>query len=545
MDTENIDPEADANNVIDPAQLKYGDLFEWRYLHGSSLWKVATFIRMDGERLFVEGKEKCILFARAVFRVYRPVPRTKSSNAGDPCKLKPGDKFRTRPDQSNESWDDLPNFTFSGFKYGSHCDSVATVEGPVFPFIGNEFLVLGVMKKVPRTELPSLGYFDHIDPRDLKAGDFFRYKHFRETCWSDPLKVLRLNRADQFIHIDDEEHDSIPYGVASSNKFCRFFVSKPKQPGPTGVEGPKGPGPHEKGCSKPDDRDVTGAKISKTGYDPRTLANPLPDSGQRTKFATGAVRDAAAGKGCPSMVPPECLERVWKHYEKGSLKYNDSPGDLNYKKGINLSRFYDAIMRHATEAASGEDLEDHLAAVVWNAFTWMWTEKEIREGRLPSELFDLPFHKDFVPPDNFVMEMQNVGMDRLDGNVTRKARESFSFAPEAIKQRDKELRKGQIPKFLSLGKKQFKELQDRQFLNYTDVKYQAPSWTPMFLNMEVREVSAPDWVRVVSEEPQHLYSDKKCPKCGQVETIFYPFPFNGDICFRCHSLLVAHAADGL
>lgn len=263
---------------------------------------------------------------------------------------------------------------------------------------------------VPRTELPSLSD-GHVDPRDLKPGELFRYKHFRETCWSDPLKVLRLNRADQFIHIDDEEHDSIPCGVESGNKFCRFSVSKPNK-GPAGAEGPKQSCCFEKGCPKPNDQDVTGAKIPqiKNEFDPKSMdkfselfqpggVTMLPDSGQRTTFATGAVRDTAAGKGCPSMVPPEALRRVWRLYEQGSIKYNDSPGDLNYKKGIALSRMFEAIMRHANSAAEGDDTQDHLASIVWNAFTWMWTEKEIREGRLPSELFDLPFHKDFVPPN--------------------------------------------------------------------------------------------------------------------------------------------------
>lgn len=303
-----------------------------------------------------------------------------------PSQLKQGDIIEFQ-DEGAPDW--RGPYTIKDFYPGGFIEAK---QGLPWGFAGKIFRVY---RPVPRTKLPSLSD-NHVDPRDLKPGDWFRYKHFRETCWSDPLKVLRLNRADQFIHIDDNETDITHYGVESGNKFCRFSVNKPQTPGPTGAEGPKGPGPGDKGCLKPHDRDVTGA--------------PLPDSGQRTKFATGAVRDAAAGKGCPSMVPPESLRRVWRLYEKGSIKYNDSPGDLNYKKGIALSRMFEAIMRHANSAAEGDDTQDHLASIVWNAFTWMWTEKEIREGRLPSELFDLPFHKDFVTPDNFVVEMQNVGM---------------------------------------------------------------------------------------------------------------------------------------
>ena len=60
-------------------------------------------------------------------------------------------------------------------------------------------------------------------------------------------------------------------------------------------------------------------------------------------------------------------------------------------KGIPLSRYQDAIMRHTLAAAEGQKDEDHLAAVLWNAVCWMWTESKILAGELPRDLFDLPY----------------------------------------------------------------------------------------------------------------------------------------------------------
>ncbi|CAB4163597.1 hypothetical protein UFOVP806_30 [uncultured Caudovirales phage] len=123
-----------------------------------------------------------------------------------------------------------------------------------------------------------------------------------------------------------------------------------------------------------------------------TLRAPIPDSGARTSFETGAVRDASVGKGLPSRIPPIALDALAKRFEDGAIKYPDSDHGPNWMKGIPLSRFYDAICRHVSKAAQGHLDEDHLGAVMWNAAAWLWTENEIQAGRLPIELNDLPFH---------------------------------------------------------------------------------------------------------------------------------------------------------
>jgi hypothetical protein len=120
----------------------------------------------------------------------------------------------------------------------------------------------------------------------------------------------------------------------------------------------------------------------------------IPDSGARTEFATGAVRDAAVGKGLPSLIPPDAIRRMALRFELGDIKYPRGQDNVpNWMKGIPLSRFQEAIMRHCMSAAEGATDEDHLGAVLWNAAAWVWTEKQIKLGKLPASLNDLPFYE--------------------------------------------------------------------------------------------------------------------------------------------------------
>ena len=68
----------------------------------------------------------------------------------------------------------------------------------------------------------------------------------------------------------------------------------------------------------------------------------LPDTGDRTAFNTGAVRDAMKGKGIPSMIPTEAIYAIARRFEDGATKY----GADNWRKGIPLSRYCDSAYRH-------------------------------------------------------------------------------------------------------------------------------------------------------------------------------------------------------
>jgi len=122
----------------------------------------------------------------------------------------------------------------------------------------------------------------------------------------------------------------------------------------------------------------------------------IKDSGTRTEFDTGAVRDAETGKGRFDLIPYEALERLAKIYEAGGRKY----ADRNWEKGIPTHRYMDSGLRHAMKHLGGRRDEDHLAMAVWNFMCLLQTEHWIAEGTLPASLQTLPPPKigDSVPP---------------------------------------------------------------------------------------------------------------------------------------------------
>jgi len=108
----------------------------------------------------------------------------------------------------------------------------------------------------------------------------------------------------------------------------------------------------------------------------------VEDSGRPQEFITGSVRDSAEGKGRFDLLPPYAITRLAQHFENGAKKYEDR----NWEKGLPLSRFLDSAIRHLFHYLSGSRIEDHLAAVAWNALAYIQTEYWISQGLLPTEL---------------------------------------------------------------------------------------------------------------------------------------------------------------
>lgn len=148
------------------------------------------------------------------------------------------------------------------------------------------------------------------------------------------------------------------------------------------------------------------------------------DSGNRTEFESGAVRDVQQGKGRFDLMPldimadifaieladeaeessiadvlhaisnfrrtgcgrwlcfaivdysqavkvdlPTLMLDVARHFENGALKY----GEHNWEKGIPVSRYVDSAVRHLMKDCACETDEDHEAAFVWNLMCCAWT----------------------------------------------------------------------------------------------------------------------------------------------------------------------------
>lgn len=147
-------------------------------------------------------------------------------------------------------------------------------------------------------------------------------------------------------------------------------------------------------CTKCWDREIPEEKIvnhedipplspeAKTVLD-NFFSSTIKDSGDRTQFSTGAVRDMHEGKGDMASVPWEAILRLSKHYENGAKKYER----WNFRKGIPVSSFIDSAVRHLAKYQCGCDDEDHLAAAAFNVLGAM-----LMENTMP-EMQDLPLRK--------------------------------------------------------------------------------------------------------------------------------------------------------
>lgn len=113
------------------------------------------------------------------------------------------------------------------------------------------------------------------------------------------------------------------------------------------------------------------------------------DSGERTQYPTGAVRDRRRGKGRFDLIPPLCERRLALVYEGGAAKY----GDSNWQRGIPLTEYIDSAKRHIADFVQGNNpAEDHLMHAVFNLYGAAWTLDAIRRGVLPQSLDNL--HED-------------------------------------------------------------------------------------------------------------------------------------------------------
>ena len=112
----------------------------------------------------------------------------------------------------------------------------------------------------------------------------------------------------------------------------------------------------------------------------------IKDSGERTVFPTGSVRDMHEGKGRMDLLPWAAIMEVSKHCESGAKKY----GEHNVDRGIPTSSLCDSGMRHLAKYLDGWTDEPHLVASAWNL---LWAiEMEIKHP----ECVDTPWKNEDV-----------------------------------------------------------------------------------------------------------------------------------------------------
>lgn len=153
----------------------------------------------------------------------------------------------------------------------------------------------------------------------------------------------------------------------------------------------------------------------------KNMVSTIKDSGDRTQFETGAVRDMREGKGRCDLMPLEVVAEyfrtfysrvngagvifnnicsfmdtndteflllalrnfehskaftdistmfleVAKHFEEGAKKY----GENNWQKGIPVHCYIDSAIRHYLKWLRGDKDEPHDRAFVWNIMCCIW-----------------------------------------------------------------------------------------------------------------------------------------------------------------------------
>lgn len=145
----------------------------------------------------------------------------------------------------------------------------------------------------------------------------------------------------------------------------------------------------------------------------------IKDSGERTEFDTGAVRDMHTGKGRFDLAPIDVIAYYLKddvlsdvaafqnnpgnysylfqalhhfakcafksdetmlletaiHFEQGAAKY----GELNWQRGLPVKCYIDSAVRHYLKWRRGDVDERHDRAFVWNVMCCIWTIWHIKE----------------------------------------------------------------------------------------------------------------------------------------------------------------------
>ncbi len=129
--------------------------------------------------------------------------------------------------------------------------------------------------------------------------------------------------------------------------------------------------PPIEGCATPEgciacwNREIPGSepvKLDLAASGTGIALGTIKDSGDRTEFETGAVRDMREGKGRMDLLPWSAIMEVSKHCENGAKKY----GEHNVDKGIPTSSLCDSAARHLAKYLEGWTDEPHLVAAAWN-----------------------------------------------------------------------------------------------------------------------------------------------------------------------------------
>lgn len=123
----------------------------------------------------------------------------------------------------------------------------------------------------------------------------------------------------------------------------------------------------------------------------------IKDSGQRSEFPTGFVRDMHEGKGRFDLLPWRAIWEGAIHCENGAIKY----GERNIDKGAPQHSLIDSAIRHLAKYLMGWDDEPHLRAAWWN-ISWALEQEVVRP-----DMQDIPsrMKKEAVVPQDMMRDL--------------------------------------------------------------------------------------------------------------------------------------------
>ena len=101
---------------------------------------------------------------------------------------------------------------------------------------------------------------------------------------------------------------------------------------------------------------------------------------------SGALREPKDGKGKPHLLLcsfPYALQQLSLHVDC------ELGRERNFEKGLPMSSFVDAALRHLTLWTCGDPEPHHMRSALWNIIALMETEHRVETGYLPESIDDI------------------------------------------------------------------------------------------------------------------------------------------------------------
>lgn len=109
-------------------------------------------------------------------------------------------------------------------------------------------------------------------------------------------------------------------------------------------------------------------------------------------FETGSIRDGGK-KPALQLISPHAMNRLgeWLRFACEDRKPAPYP-KRNWEKGQPFSEIVASLLRHVEKYILGDTSEDHVAAILFGGMALAHYEEEIKAGRLPQSLDDMPHY---------------------------------------------------------------------------------------------------------------------------------------------------------